>query len=185
MRNLDMFQKLCGSDALSSIILVTTHWSSFNDDDFYESQDKEEELRREYWKALLKRGSKMLRFDNTYSSAWNIIDSLPETTVSLEIQREMVDEGKSLPETAAGRSLFAWFQKTSQLFHSIIKQRRLELLLRDVVDSSDRNNGETKRYKEQMREVKEALKALNEQEWQFSRGGRVASSVIRNSPIEV
>jgi hypothetical protein len=171
-----MFQKLCGPDALSSLILVTTNWDSLHAKNIYEGKANEEQLRNEYWKALLGSGSKMLRFDNTYSSAWNIIDSLPETAISLKIQQEMVEEGKSLHDTAAGRSLSSWLQWASRVFHSIIQ--RLELLLRGVVDSSDRNNAETQRYEEDLREASEALNVVNRQERRLSRSGLVCTLLI-------
>ncbi|EKM78811.1 hypothetical protein AGABI1DRAFT_13598, partial [Agaricus bisporus var. burnettii JB137-S8] len=105
VRNLDMFQKLCGSENLSSITFVTTNWDSFRAENIQEGKANEEQLSEVYWKSLLDNGSKMLRFENTCSSAWNIIDAVPEIPISLNIQKEIVEEGKSLPDTAAGRSL--------------------------------------------------------------------------------
>jgi hypothetical protein len=171
-----MFQKLCGSDALPSIMLVTTNWDTLQTKNFHEGEANEEELRNVYWKDLLDAGSKMLRFDNTYSSAWNIIDSVPENVVSLEIQREMVDEGKSLHDTAAGRSLSSWLQWASEVFHSIIQ--RLERLLKGAVDSPDRPSVESKRYKDDLREANEVLRVVNKQERRLSRSGSIASSVV-------
>lgn len=49
----------------------------------------------------------MMRFDvPCEASAWAIIASLPMVQVSLKIQRELVDQGKSLANTAAGQIFY-------------------------------------------------------------------------------
>ncbi|KAF9450883.1 hypothetical protein P691DRAFT_638001, partial [Macrolepiota fuliginosa MF-IS2] len=103
LRNLDMFQHLCGSSALSNVILVTTNWDQLETVD--DGIRNEEELRSNYWQPLLEGGSKMLRFECTRSSAWNIVNSLPMDQKSLAIQREMVDENKPLSQTSAAQSM--------------------------------------------------------------------------------
>lgn len=49
----------------------------------------------------------MMRFDVACeASAWAIIASLPMVQASLKIQRELVDQGKSLANTAAGQIFY-------------------------------------------------------------------------------
>lgn len=175
MRNLDMFQNLCGPDALSSIILVTTNWDQLRAMNIHEGIRNEEQLRNDYWRPLLDNGSNMLRFENTCSSAWNIVNSLPKNVVSLEIQREMVEHGKPLLATAAGRSLSSWFQRASQILKNIIQ--RLELLIRGVAASPGHDSTELRKYEKNLREAREGLTVIEKQEGRLFRRGSFASSV--------
>lgn len=159
IRNLDMFQNLCGNDALSNVSFVTTHWDQLKDINV--GVRNEEELRNKYWSTFLLGGSTMYRFEYTCSSAWNIINSLPMERRAMQIQKEMVDQHKSLWETAAGRSLFSWFHRAIQTLKDLI--RNLEELIQKVtnVDSPEKKKSE--------KDLKRAQKGLKELEKQNSR----------------
>jgi hypothetical protein len=75
--NFDLFQDLCNSAVLPSVILVTTNWDQLNAENIYDGDVHEQQLRYKYWRPLLNNGSKMLRFENTCFSAWDIINSFP------------------------------------------------------------------------------------------------------------
>lgn len=164
LRNLDLFRNLCGSNALSNVILVTTNWDQLQTID--EGIRNEAELRRNYWQPLLDSGSQMLRFEYTCSSAWNIIDSLPMDQKPLEIQREMVDEKKPLYETAAGRSLVSWFHRATETLRQLI--HRLELLIKKVTTSSDMDDTVKRKREEELKNAKEKantdLRRIQEQQ---------------------
>jgi hypothetical protein len=114
-----MFTKLCGEDAARNVVLVTTQWSGTlsgqqhheRSEDWEEmlqqEQRRERELSEVYWKDMLQRGSKLMRFRNTYESAWAIIRSLVEEVPLevIEIQKELVDLKRRLPETEAALAL--------------------------------------------------------------------------------
>jgi hypothetical protein len=69
--SLVMLNKLCGNDALSKVILVTTKWGDISAD---VGQRREQQLADTYWKEMLDKGSEMARFMNTPESAWAIVD---------------------------------------------------------------------------------------------------------------
>ncbi|CAM1504645.1 Fc.00g022360.m01.CDS01 [Cosmosporella sp. VM-42] len=102
LRSLRMFRKLVGDDALTNVILATTHWSRVSEQ---EGIRHESDLRGTFQNDLIAHGSQMTRC-NDKQSGLAILDSLiSKSRVVLDIQRELVDEGKNLIDTAAGHAL--------------------------------------------------------------------------------
>ncbi|TDL17136.1 hypothetical protein BD410DRAFT_730453 [Rickenella mellea] len=110
LKNLRMFEKLCGHDALKNIVLVTTMWDEIEDDGEEDvGSQREAELVEKFWKPMISQGSKHVRYHNTTDSAWNIIDDfLKEANErhAVLLQDEMVSMEMELRETRAGRQLF-------------------------------------------------------------------------------
>lgn len=104
-KNLDMFQRLCGPEALKNVILLTTFWDMLDSESIGLAREKQ--LREVFWRALIDQGSRTERFDPpTYERAWDIIGQFPPATnIPLAIQVELVDEHKKLSETAAFKFL--------------------------------------------------------------------------------
>jgi hypothetical protein len=104
-RNFKMFRKLCGDTALRNVIIVTNRWGEV---DPQVGEAREAELMREdiFFKPVLDKGAQMARHDNTVPSAERIIRIiLNNDPLPLQIQRELVDEGKDISETSAGEEL--------------------------------------------------------------------------------
>lgn len=115
-KNLILFQKLCGEDFYSRVILTTTMWPD-KDDPSYDCMDeidcwaREEDLKKKFWKSMIDTGSKVQRFTGTSESAQEIINvivsrnykdqELPE----MQIQKEIGRESKSLLDTRVGQYL--------------------------------------------------------------------------------
>jgi hypothetical protein len=70
LRNFSMFQKLCGKDAFDKVILGATHWDP-TDRQEERREQQENELRKDFWKTMLARGSQMHRFRHSSPSAWD------------------------------------------------------------------------------------------------------------------
>ncbi|KAI6118080.1 P-loop containing nucleoside triphosphate hydrolase protein [Pisolithus sp. B1] len=103
--NLRMFHKLCGENSLKNVAIITTMWDRVTAE---EGQQREQELRTEpnLFKPLLEKGAIMERYDGTQRSASGIIDYLlSRESTTVQIVRELVEEHKSLEETAAGAEL--------------------------------------------------------------------------------
>ena len=107
-RNTHMFEMLCGIGALQNVTLVTTMWDVV---DKATGTEREKELRTNFWKPMISSGSRIARFDSTSQSAWDILGQLPGVKCPLQLQTEMVDEGKSLIQTAAGSALFQFLSR--------------------------------------------------------------------------
>ncbi|KAL8381613.1 hypothetical protein RB595_005750 [Gaeumannomyces hyphopodioides] len=130
MKNLRMFKKLCGNDALSRVVLATTMWGNVSEK---EGARREEELRtnEDYWSGMIEEGSEMLRQDKGLVSATRIIEHIcsrhrsSRRSVSLEIQREMAS-GKTLDETSAGLEVEAEMNRLRAKFEEEKKSLRAE-----------------------------------------------------------
>ncbi|KIK19429.1 hypothetical protein PISMIDRAFT_152984 [Pisolithus microcarpus 441] len=94
--------RLCGNEAADRVRLVTTMWDDVDESEAVEVEGK---LKRTHWQSFIQAGAQPQRFDNTSKSAWNIVESLGITTKTLLLQKELVDMGKALEDTTAGRRL--------------------------------------------------------------------------------
>ncbi|KAI9693201.1 MAG: hypothetical protein M1822_005197 [Bathelium mastoideum] len=107
--NLFTFKKLCGPNALKHVVLATTMWENVHEE---VGADRERELEEtpEFWGWMLQHESKMMRHANNRESAMRLIEhfvSKPplESKVILDLQVEMVEQGKELDETNAGKEV--------------------------------------------------------------------------------
>ena len=102
-RNFKMFRELCGDPTLENVVLVTNMWGEIPQD---VGEDREEELATNFFKPVLDRGAQLTRHHNTVQSAHDIIRRIIRNRpAALQIQRELVDEGKSITDTAAGEAI--------------------------------------------------------------------------------
>ena len=100
VKTLNIFKKICGDLALKNVLLVTTRW---NEVDEAVGASREKELRESFWAYMLNKGSTMTRFYGNKDSATAIASQLvSKSGIVLEIQKEMVDQGKTLNNTVAG-----------------------------------------------------------------------------------
>lgn len=73
LRNLNMFQALCGDVDMSHVVLATSMWDTLQDDKSRErAVELETDLRANYWADMLDFGSHTFRHDNTRESALKI-----------------------------------------------------------------------------------------------------------------
>jgi hypothetical protein len=148
LKNLRMFERLCGVNALRNVMLVTTMWSEIDD---MTALSYEKELQTTYWNAMVSAGSRISRFDYSHESAWAIVDHLNGTPLPVQLQVELVDEGKPLAHTSAGTTLFQWFENLiSHLRDLVIK---LEARLRGRTGYGPNLAKETAEAKSQLQEV--------------------------------
>lgn len=149
MKNLFMFRKLCGPEGLKNVILATTMWENVAEGD---GNRREVELRAtpDYWKTMIEQhGSRMVRHQNDSQSAQKIIDSLLQSTepITYAIQNEMVDQGKDLDQTSAGKELSSIQAEERERF-----DRQLESLKKDMAEAKELHNKESQ---EQIRMLQE------------------------------
>ena len=83
LKNIAMFEQLCGKSALANVVLVTTMWADVEEEI---GRTREGQLKRLYWKAMISAGSQMMRFDNTPESAWAIIAQLKPRRLVTQLQ---------------------------------------------------------------------------------------------------
>jgi len=100
---LSLFCELIGDDALSNVVLATTQWSRVTAEDMPTAKSREHQLRDHYWSDMLSKNSVTNRFEGNRASAEGIIAQLiGKDHVVLQLQKELVEEKKSLGKTGAG-----------------------------------------------------------------------------------
>ncbi|EEU41567.1 uncharacterized protein NECHADRAFT_54135, partial [Fusarium vanettenii 77-13-4] len=112
MKNLKMFQQLCGDEAFGHVILATSMWDTLDEGSKDVADQREQELvsRAEFWGTMYKSGSQVARWLGNEQSAQNIVSKIIEVhdkagEAVLKIQQEMVNEDKDLDQTAAGQEV--------------------------------------------------------------------------------
>jgi len=83
LKNIRMFEELCGKDALANVVLVTTMWSEVS---MEVGQTRERELKSQYWKAMVSAGARVMRFSDSQDSAWEIVNKLKPKRVVTKLQ---------------------------------------------------------------------------------------------------
>jgi len=102
LKNLKIFQRMCGPDALQNVLLTTTQWSGVK---LALGVEREDNLRHEdFWGDLISQGASLERFMGTRESGLELISKLIEKEPKrLHIQDQMVEKGMTLVETDAGK----------------------------------------------------------------------------------
>jgi len=121
-RNLQMFRRLCGEDALKKVVFVTTSWQMDAPDDH---ERREEQLKSSHWKPMIDEGADVRRFLETGDSAWEILKIFLHRVDHqadigrLLIQQEVVDRRLPVPDTEAGKALLLTLQETLSVHKTI------------------------------------------------------------------
>lgn len=125
IRNLEMFKKLCGNDALVNVVLGTTKWGELRPE---VGQKREKQLAESFWKDMIQRGSIMMQVHDDASSAWRIVHHiLANTSIDFVlIQDELVEHRKALSQTTAGQMLRYTMEELLEQRQKIARQMKEE-----------------------------------------------------------
>jgi cell division FtsZ-interacting protein ZapD len=119
VKNFRMFRELCGEKSLKNVVIVTNMWGSVI---HQKGVERERELADEHFKAAIGKGAQLCRHKNTPESARAILRAiLKNQPVVLEIQRELIDEGKDIGQTAAGAELKREILEVEEKYQKEIK----------------------------------------------------------------
>ncbi|KAG8835723.1 hypothetical protein FRC17_001514 [Serendipita sp. 399] len=100
-RDLRMFRQLVGSDSFSNVVIVTTMWDRIPPQQGIKSVA---ELSTDpgLFKPMLDKGATMMHNLNVLETAQAIVRNIIQNSpLPLDIQKELVDEGKNISQTAA------------------------------------------------------------------------------------
>ena len=88
--NLFMFRELCGTNALSKIILVTSFWDQVEEE---LGKRRETELKEtpEYWGMMMKKGSRIARFQGRDSALSTVLELASQTTLSTQHSNPIIE----------------------------------------------------------------------------------------------
>jgi hypothetical protein len=151
LKNLRMFEELCGKNAFHNVILTTTMWDDVDEET---GRVREEELKSRYWRSMLDRNSMTSRFMGTRESALHLIEPLVDEAnkkSSLLLQQEMVDLHNKLLETSAGARLF--------LETELLVKERQEILerMRNILKHSNQDKTALQEIQKEYQKVKTQL----------------------------
>jgi predicted ribosome quality control (RQC) complex YloA/Tae2 family protein len=156
LRNLEVFEKICGPKACSRVVMMTTMWDELDDEETGES--RQEELETTFWKPMIDRGSKTERYRNTSESAWRILEpflgnqrqrlaalqpqkgTVPQQKqkVAIRLQHETVQQQKALSSTDAGQALYEKIEtldkQRKSLMRTLEKQMNKRGTDKEIVD---------------------------------------------------
>jgi hypothetical protein len=164
-KNLVTFNKLCGEGALKRVILASTMWDITREE---VAVMREQELKEtsHFWGWMLSQGSSCHRYNNTPESARQIVLSLigRGDPIVTDLQTQMVDNGLSLEETAAGRDLNTALRKEIKKLTQ--EQRALEEHIKAAEKTRDRMTQEIlkeerDRNRMMLEKAQNGTKALN------------------------
>ncbi|KAG0013604.1 hypothetical protein BGZ80_010968 [Entomortierella chlamydospora] len=143
-KNLRMFEKICGKEVLKNVVMLTNRWGHIDEKT---ACDREKELADKFLKMYLTAGCRMMRY-RTKDDLLRIVEGfLNISPTLLGIQKEMVDERKSVSETSAGALAGAAVNMSAEL-----EQVRKKL---DATLKAD-----TEKYNKQRLEQQQALKKV-------------------------
>lgn len=132
VKTLDIFKKICGDMALKNVLLVTSRWSEVAED---LGSKRERELRDNFWTYMLHKGSMLGRYTGDRPSAVTLVSQLlSKDSIVLDLQRDLVDEGKDLNETPAGQYVDGTLERKKKEYEKALTdldELRRELLEED------------------------------------------------------
>jgi len=105
--NLRMFGELCGDPgkAMKKVVFVTTMWdkalASASDEQRKVLDEREKDLKDNYWKTMTKRGASTARFTNSQESAEEIVSFIRQQHEAV-LREENVPNGKPPAEQSPG-----------------------------------------------------------------------------------
>ncbi|KAG8767628.1 hypothetical protein FRC12_006136 [Ceratobasidium sp. 428] len=101
-RTFRLLRSLCGTESLSNVVIVTNMWSDPPTED---ELMREIQLKNDFFKSAIENGAQMMRrLEPGKQTAHDILRALiPKQAKTLQLPRELVEEGKTLQETEAGK----------------------------------------------------------------------------------
>ena len=156
LKNLNMFEQLCGKNAFKNVILTTTMWDEVDEEI---GASREEVLKSDHWKSMIARHSTTGRFLGTRDSAFRLIAPLLDEANSrraLLLQKELVDLDLRLKETHAGQQLRSELKQLAKIQEEFLRRIREEL-------ERPHNPTSLKALMEEFEEFKKNSQALSQQ----------------------
>ncbi|KIW10600.1 hypothetical protein PV08_11564 [Exophiala spinifera] len=140
MLNQRLWRRICGKDALPHVVLATTFWDQIDE---VLGAERESELanKEDIWGSWIEKGSVLFR-QRDRDSAEQIINMFArkrsggQGTMILTLQKELVDEGKSLDRTSAGAELQVRLEAVQKRYEAELASVREELM--EALEAHDR-----------------------------------------------
>ena len=137
-KNFRMFRKLCGEKTLKNVVLMTNMWGRVTPQ---QGENREQQLKDDFFKAAIEKGAQLCRHTNTLESARAVLRMiLKNEPAVLDIQRELIDEHKDIRQTGAGEELNGEICRTVVKYGNDI--RELEEEMKRAAEEGDEESQE-------------------------------------------
>ena len=145
-KSLVVFQKLSGKGALNRVVLCTTKWSDIHQE---KGERRTELLKESHWKEMIQSGSTLHKFEDSQKSAWDVIAPIIEedrfgNMDALQIQKDLVEAKKLMPDTEVGRQL----------------RYSLDQLLKSLKEASSKDSSQRKQLDARVAWICDTLRAI-------------------------
>ena len=155
-----MFRELCGEKTLKNVILMTNMWGQVTPQ---QGADRERQLEKKYFKAAIEKGAQLCRNYNTPESARAILRNiLKNKPLALQIQRELIDEGKDIGQTGAGAELNREISEVVERYQAQIRELE-ENMLKVIEEKDEESREELEEEKRRMQEEVDQLRQDSEE----------------------
>ena len=149
-RSFGWLKRICGDQTLRNVVLTTNMWGNVDPE---VGAFREGQLAAEFVKPALDKGAQLLRHYNTTESAHNIIRAiLRNRQAALQVQQELVDEGKEFYRTTVGKAINREVEEST---------RKLERQVDELQNALENVRGREKETRSQMEaEIAELLREI-------------------------
>lgn len=162
-KNLRTFKKLVGSESMASVALVSTMWGETSDAD-EERRDLILRETPEFWKSMIDQGAKPYRHTRSQASALTIIRPLlGKIPTVLNLQHELVDQGKNLNHTEAGKEVDAGISLQREMLERKIEDTKTEMTQALAAKDQkwiDQLAADQEKYERQVKETRSAQEEM-------------------------
>ncbi|KAI6095453.1 P-loop containing nucleoside triphosphate hydrolase protein [Pisolithus sp. B1] len=144
LKNLRVFEKLCGKDAMYKVTLVTTMWDEVDPE---VGKERLKELKKNYWQGMVSRGSTTFECEDPEGSPMKLLRQITEQLKEQELtgererrvklQDEILKIGLELRQTSAGQQLCSRLEELAQRRMETLRKIREETKRADVKTTED------------------------------------------------
>ncbi|KAI6110227.1 P-loop containing nucleoside triphosphate hydrolase protein [Pisolithus thermaeus] len=136
LKNLRVFEKLCGENAMSKVTLVTTMWDEVDDD---VGAERLKELKDTYWRAMILQGSTTFECKDARGSPMELLQQI--------VQRKE-EQGLTRRESKAASQEVPWQPKKLSRLRAWVKkaltrEAEVDILLQEEISALGREIQET------------------------------------------
>jgi hypothetical protein len=109
-------------------MMVTTMWGDVESE---VGKEREDELTSTFWAPMISQGSRTVRYQNTLESAWEILEQFTShkerPVVATRLQKETVQQHKTLNKTDAGQELFNKLEELDKQRRSLMRKFKKQM----------------------------------------------------------
>lgn len=163
-KNYQMFEQLCGKSSFKQVVLVTTMWGDPSEEEAFKK--REAELRRFFWRHMIKNGSTIARFDegdnkSPFDIIGPIVSNATTSRQALTLQNELNVIKLSLPETSAGRVMYTKLEALLERQKKILDDLRRDIAAEAEESGNQDGPGQMqKMLEEEFRAVEQEMKTV-------------------------